>query len=209
MASRASTCTAPDTFVPKTQTTSPTTARFQRFSTRWSVFWAPHHPKLRPQSLKTGGMTPSKAPTRRRHAARGLRMAQNPHYRPNRRPPHGLLGEDSPLTAAMRYKRRQSEPKNQYFQRKRRRIDDVCNNHTRIPTKTPRIDDVCNKTQAGPPNRRPPRGLRGQAAVPVGGGGAWPGFESTRRSATQPHWCGGRRRDRRARAGFEARRRTK
>ena len=28
-------------------------------------------------------------------------------------------------------------------------------------------------------------------------------------SATQPHWCGGRRRDRRARAGFEARRRTK
>ena len=28
-------------------------------------------------------------------------------------------------------------------------------------------------------------------------------------TATQPHWCGGRRRDRRARAGFEARRRTK
>ena len=27
-------------------------------------------------------------------------------------------------------------------------------------------------------------------------------------TATQPHWCGGRRRDRRARAGFEARRRT-
>ena len=47
------------------------------------------------------------------------------------------------------------------------------------------------------------------AAVPVGGGEAWPGFEPTRRSATRPHWCGGRRRDRRARAGFEARRRTK
>ena len=28
-------------------------------------------------------------------------------------------------------------------------------------------------------------------------------------TATRPHWCGGRRRDRRARAGFEARRRTK
>ena len=28
-------------------------------------------------------------------------------------------------------------------------------------------------------------------------------------TATQPHWCGGRRRVRRARAGFEARRRTK
>ena len=54
------------------------------------------------------------------------------------------------------------------------------------------------------------RGWRqGLAAVPVGGGRAWPGFETRRRSATQPHWCGGRRRDRRARAGFEARRRTK
>ena len=30
----------------------------------------------------------------------------------------------------------------------------------------------------------------------LGGGGAWPGFETTRRatSATRPHWCGGRRR---------------
>ena len=144
-----------------------------------------HTPLVTAPQPPNGGMTPSKAPTRRRHAVRRLRMAQNPHYRPNQRPPHGLLGEDSPLTAAMRYKRRQSEPKNQYFQRKRRRIDDVCNNHTRIPTKTPRIDDVCNKTQAGPPNRRPPRGLRGQAAVPVGGGGAWPGFETTRRTKHQ------------------------
>ena len=48
-----------------------------------------------------------------------------------------------------------------------------------------------------------PEGPRGQAAVPVGGGGAWPGFETTHRSATRRHWCGGRRRDRRARAGFE------
>ena len=31
----------------------------------------------------------------------------------------------------------------------------------------------------------------------------------SRLSAPSPHWCGGRRRDRRARAGFEARRRTK
>ena len=41
-----------------------------------------------------------------------------------------------------------------------------------------------------PPTQRAPRGL---AAVPVGGGRAWPGFEATRRSATRPHWCGGRR----------------
>ena len=92
---------------------------------------------------------------------------------------------------------------------------------------------------------------QGLAATPAGGGGAWPGFEATRKathqrpgltgvegaggtggpgcdtrgprrglaglrsnapsntSATTPHRCGGRRRVRRARAGFEARRRTK
>ena len=33
----------------------------------------------------------------------------------------------------------------------------------------------------------------------LGGGGAWPGFEPTRHTtATWRHWCGGRRRDRRA-----------
>ncbi len=30
-----------------------------------------------------------------------------------------------------------------------------------------------------------PEGPAGLAAVPMGGGGAWPGFEATRRSATQ------------------------
>ena len=46
----------------------------------------------------------------------------------------------------------------------------------------------------------------GLAAVPVGGGGAWPDNESTRQATHQqpkPHWCEGRRRVRRARAGFE------
>ena len=65
-------------------------------------------------------------------------------------------------------------------------------------------------------------GLQGQAAVPAGSGRtqmrypwavAGPGRASRRRTEqhqhTRPHWCGGRRRDRRARAGFEARRRTK
>ena len=56
-------------------------------------------------------------------------------------------------------------------------------------------------------HQEPPvwRAPEGPAAVPVGGGGAWPGFETTGRSAARHHWCGGRRRDRRARAGFEAR----
>ena len=62
----------------------------------------------------------------------------------------------------------------------------------------------------------------GQAAVPVGGGGAWlrhpwavagPGRASRRRAqphtATRRRRCGGRRRDRRARAGFETTRRAK
>ena len=56
------------------------------------------------------------------------------------------------------------------------------------------------------------RASEGSAAVPVGGGGAWPGFEPTRqatRQRTRRRRCGGRRRDRRARAGFEATRRAK
>ena len=61
--------------------------------------------------------------------------------------------------------------------------------------KTPWIDDVCNNTHQSTPktqHARPPM-------TPTGSGGAWPGFETTHRSATRPHWCGGRRRDRRAR----------
>ena len=38
-----------------------------------------HTPRLAAPQPPNGGMTPSKAPTRRRHAVRGLRMAQNPH----------------------------------------------------------------------------------------------------------------------------------
>ena len=60
--------------------------------------------------------------------------------------------------------------------------------------KTPWIDDVCNNTQkigqksqrARPHwcgGRRRVRSAR--AAVPVGGGGAWPGFETTRRTRQQ------------------------
>ena len=54
-------------------------------------------------------------------------------------------------------------------------------------------------THSGPAQQNKPRGGR-----------AWPGFEKTRRANhqhTRLHLCGGRRRDRRARAGFEARRR--
>ena len=48
-----------------------------------------------------------------------------------------------------------------------------------------------------PPVWRAPEGPEGQAAVPVGGGGAWPGFEH--HQYTRCRRCGGRRRVRRAR----------
>ena len=104
-------------------------------------------------------------------------------------------------------------------------IDDVCNNthqstpktqHARPPHDAHRkrrglagLRDDAPISDPAPLVWRAPEGPQGQAAVPVGGGGTWPGFAATHRSATRPHWCGGRRRDRRARAGFEARRRTK
>ena len=124
--------------LPKTQTTSLLAARFQRFSPRWSAFWAPHYLEPRPRRRQSGGIAPCKGATRRRHAVRRLCMAQNPH-------------------------------RHQWRAR-------------------------C-------------RGREGLAAAPVGGGGAWPGFETTRRSTRQHakrRRCGGRRRVRRARAGFEA-----
>ena len=59
-------------------------------------------------------------------------------------------------------------------------------------------------------NRTP--GRQGQAAAPMGGGGSWPDRETTRQARpqhTRHRRCGGRRRDRRARAGFETRHRAK
>ena len=72
-----------DTVAPKTQTTSPLTARFQCFSPRWSAIWALHHRKPRPRRRQSGGIALHGGPTRRRHAARRLRVVQTPHrHRP-------------------------------------------------------------------------------------------------------------------------------
>ena len=65
----------------------------------------------------------------------------------------------------------------------------------------------CDQLQipAAPPAWRVPEGPEGTAAAPMGGGRAWPGFEGkfhhTQRRKRRR--CGGRRRVRRARAGFE------
>ena len=65
----------------------------------------------------------------------------------------------------------------------------------------------CDQLQisAAPPAWRVPEGPDNLAAAPMGGDGAWPGFEG-KLHHTQRHKrrrCGGRRRVRRARAGFE------
>ena len=97
--------------------------------------------------------------------------------------------------------------------------------------RTPGARPRCRWAAAGPgrassrrAERSSRRGRRAGGPLPTGthsspaqqnwprGGRAWPGFETTRRANHQHtllHLCGGRRRDRRARAGFEARRRTK
>ena len=73
--------TMADTGLPKTQTTSPITAHFQRFSPRWSALCAPHHPEPRPHCQQTGGNCTNRGATRRRHAEGRPLMAQNPHQR--------------------------------------------------------------------------------------------------------------------------------
>ena len=63
-----------NTTAPKTQTTSPTTPHFQRFSPKWSAIWAPHRLKSRPRHHQSGELHY----TSLRHAARRLRVVQTP-----------------------------------------------------------------------------------------------------------------------------------
>ena len=50
----------------------------------------------------------------------------------------------------------------------------------------------CMRNCKAPSDWRAPEG---PDAAPVDGSGTWPGFETTRRTATRHHWCGGRQRD--------------
>ena len=63
-----------NTAAPKTQTTSPTTPHFQRFSPKWSAIWAPHRLKSRPRRHQLVELHY----TSLRHAARRLRVVQTP-----------------------------------------------------------------------------------------------------------------------------------
>ena len=50
--------------VPRTQATSPTTARCRRLSPRWSALWAPHHPEPRPHCPEPWPHCPGPRPHR-------------------------------------------------------------------------------------------------------------------------------------------------
>lgn len=80
----------------KSQTYSAETVVFGLFSPNGCTVWRPHPLDSRLRRHQSGGMTPSKAPTRRRHAVRVLRMAQNPHhYRHGERQGHGEPGRSA------------------------------------------------------------------------------------------------------------------
>ena len=110
--------THPPRELPKTQTTSVKMGEFGVLCSRWSAFWAPRHLKQRPRHHQTGGIAPSKAPTRRRHAVRAPLMLQNPHRSQHevRRiaykswEQHRLARKDSPSAAPPAALPRKSSP---------------------------------------------------------------------------------------------------
>ena len=125
---------------------------FHRFSPNGSALWWPHHRKPRPRRRQSGGIAPSKAPTRRRHAARRLRMAQNPRH-------HRCRGCGRDWWAWLR---------------------------------CPRVVAGPGRAVHSDPAPLVWRAPEGPAAVPVGGGGAWPGFETTRRAKLAARTARGR-----------------
>ena len=56
----------------------------------------------------------------------------------------------------------------------------------------PHISDQAPPVWRAPEGPEGTGGLRGQAAVPVGGGGAWPGLEATRRAKLAARTASGR-----------------
>ena len=91
------------------------TSRFGVFSPNGSAVWPQHHRKLRAHRHQSGGMTPSKAPTRRRHAARGLRMAQIPHHS---QPEVRRIAYKTWHSTGWREKTRPTPPLQQHFREK-------------------------------------------------------------------------------------------
>ena len=85
--------TTTDTESAKMQTHSATTVGFGLFLPNGSALWRPHRLKSRPRRHQSGGIALHGGPTRRRHAARRLRVVQNPHHhRHGERQGHGEPG---------------------------------------------------------------------------------------------------------------------
>ena len=69
---------------------------FHRLSPNGSALWRPHHLKSRHHCHQSGGIALHGGSTRRRHAARRLRVVQNPHrHRRGERRGHGEPGRSA------------------------------------------------------------------------------------------------------------------
>ena len=185
----------------KTQTHSAKTALFHRFSPNWSALWRPNSVKSRLCRHQSGGIALQEGATRRRHAARGLRVVQNPrHHRcggcwRDRGPGcgahewrQGLAGFRDATTRPRPDKFRMQFPHGTIQHKpKNRRISTIrfqnlkyfqgnCMRNYRDAVRTQ------HHTATRPRSLGSSGGSEGLAAVPVGGGGAWLGFEATRRA---------------------------
>ena len=170
-----------------------------------------HTPLVTAPQPPNGGMTPSKAPTRRRHAVRRLRMAQNPHYRPNRGHPMACWARTHRLRQPCVTNVVNLSRKTSIFNEKGVGLTTFVTTTQESPQKLLGLTTFVTKHKQARPigGHREAYGARLRCRWAAAGPGRGSRRRTSTRQHTGPHWCGGRRRDRRARAGFEARRRTK
>ena len=128
------------------------------------------------------------------------------------------VGQSTAPVANIRYKRRQSASKTLIFSEKAVGLTTFVTTHIGAPQNPSttsqttlgsgepgcgargrwrglagqRVDAPSNISDPAPLVWRAPEGPEGQAAVPVGGGGAWPGFETTRRAKLAARTARGR-----------------
>ena len=197
--SRANTTPLPDTGVPKTQTTSVKMGEFGVFCTRWSAFWVPR-PSGRP--LDGGNCTTRGYDTPATHRLRASCSAKPPLL-PVWRAAEGVAARRAQGGVGVRRawlrclwavagpgpdKFRMQFPHGTIQHKpKNRRISTIrfqnlkyfqgnCMRNYRDAVRTQ------HHTATRPRSLGSSGGSEGLAAVPVGGGGAWPGFEATRRA---------------------------
>ena len=192
--------------MPKSQTTSPITAHFQRYLPRRSAIGryvsvrcrssSTDRGELRHPSLRHADDTPLEGSAwRKTPIAASLKCTASP-TKPGTAPVAAKkLAQHHPSTGISAKKLAQ--------QAQKRRIWAILSAQgelfralTHHQTKQGELFRACRRwpTSATP---QPPaqRARQGLAAAPAGGGRAWPGRHPPVRTATRPHWCGGCRRD--------------